>query len=371
MATQMTKETPENANAESALLPKSRWLSGWALRGYLSTLGQGLQMVSSIKTTSGSPSDRQAIFGFTFVNLLANAINILFGAQHKDDPNHLRYLKQEVNNTLEPWVHDAAALPEVDQQLTANAKDNSLTGYLRRHSVTISEFVLRTTGSLSLIAPITGWGRALRSLRNGMPVAEVFQAARNKNAVTFGAGWFSLAGKGFILAAKEPDPYSAEPPSLWQRARERVMFRASSVSEAIGAAWMAHDRFTTQKVRIGNELKPDYFGGYGNVSVLAGYVPRWIAPYGTREVNMPELYAHIAKGLQALSEEKRPSKQLEIAEAMAQHFAASQLTAATISHEIDKRMGSVSVEKPTVQIRVGEEAHAQGRIDVSAPQRQK
>ncbi len=328
----MHTASPPPESQDSAPKLPSRWLSGWALRGYLSTLGQGLQLVSSVKG-AGKPSDRAAIFGFTVVNLLANAINILFGAQHKDDPHQLRYLKEQVNQTLAP-LSEQAALPDPTQTLTTTPVDHSTMGILRRYSVTVSEFVLRTAGSLSLIAPITGWGKAYQNLRGGMGLAETFKLAKNQNAVTFGAGLFSLAGKGFILAASEPDPYRPEPPSLWRRMRESVMFRASSVSEAIGAAWMAHDRLTNQQSMIGGKLRPDYYGGFGNISVLAGYVPRWIAPYGTREVDMEELYTHAAAGIRALPEAKRELAEQSISEQLAQHFAKPELTAAQIRTQL-------------------------------------
>lgn len=308
------------------------------MRGYLSTLGQSLQLVSSFRTTSGSASDRSAIFGFTVVNLLANAINILFGAQHKNDPNQLRYLKEQVNTELAPLKRDGTILPTPEQTLLPAPQHQSVTDYLRKYSVTTSEFVLRTAGSLSLIAPVTGWGNAWRNLRGGMTVGETFRRARNSNPVTFAAGFFSLAGKAFILAAKEPNPYNPEPPSLWRRARETLMFRASSISEAIGAAWMAHDRFTRQTILVGGKPKPDYFGGYGNLAVLAGYVPRWVAPYGSHEVDMPELYAHVAKGLAALPDDKIPPMLDKISAELAEHFRDKQCDAAQIRKEIEQQM---------------------------------
>lgn len=319
------------------------------MRAYLSTLGQSLLFYSGIKTAS--ISDRHAMVGFAGVNLVANAINAIFGGQKKEDPHQLRYLKQKINDELSPLTN-AAALPSIDAKLDHSSGrkpgESQAHYFLQKYSVTISEFILRTTGSLSLIVPITNWGKAAQNLRNGLSLTETFKLVKNKNAVTVAAGLFSLSGKGFILAASEPDPFSPEPMTFWRGLREKVMFRMSSVVEVICSCMLAHNRFNKKKTDANGELildanglpqrDPDYFNVAGNASIVTGYIPRWIAPYGTREVNMNELYAHAAKALSALPPEKATPMLEQISGELADHFKAKKLDAAMIKKQIVQRM---------------------------------
>ncbi len=348
----MTQTQQQSAETETPA--PSRWRSAWAVRAYLSTIGQSMLLYSGLKNANAQSNDKSALVGFASVNLLANAINAIFGGQKKSDPHQLRYLKQKINDELAPLSN--TALPSVDatlDQSSGKAQGESQTHYmLQKYSVIASEFVLRTAGSLSLIAPVTGWRQAARNLRGGMSVKETFALARSKNPVTFGAGLFSLAGKGFILAASEPDPYNPEPLTPWRSMREKLMFRLSSISEVIGGAWMGHDRFSKQQNLINGKLQRDYYGAVGNASIITGYIPRWIAPYGTREVVMPELYAHAAAALDSVTTEKRePAKQQIIGE-LAEHFKDKNISEQTIQREIESRM------KPSPRISASSAEHA-------------
>ena len=217
--------------------------STWAIRGMLSTAGQTLVLISGLKSAKNG-TDRGATIGFATVNLLANAINILFGAQKKQDKHQLRYLEEQINAQIAPLAKDASALPSVGAEKGNGTGDS----WISKHSVTVSEVGLRTLGSLSLIAPITGWGKAFSNWRGGMSLAETFSKARSQNKVTYYAGMFSLAGKFFTVAASEPDPYNPAPMTKWRAAREKWMFRLSSISEATAGAWMSYDAFTQQKI---------------------------------------------------------------------------------------------------------------------------
>lgn len=294
----------------------------WAWRGYTSILGQSLQIASSMKG-NGTAADRMAIFGFAALNLTANFINILFGAQKKADPHQLRLLKQQANETLGTYT-DATKLPNPDLiEVSENGKattDRSASALLQKYSVSFGEIGLRTLGAFSLSFPITKWRSALNTLRASGSLRTAFNEMRNPNPVTFGAGLITLLGKFTSLTASEPDPYNPTPPSLLDRFRQKIAFRLSSVIEGIAAIWMTHDRFTKQKISIGGKQMPDYLGGTGNAVFVGGYGVRFTAPYGSREVNMPELYAHIGLGLSKLSAEDLPEATVRMATQLHQHF---------------------------------------------------
>ncbi len=294
----------------------------WAWRGYTSIVGQSLQIASSMKG-NGTAADRMAIFGFAALNLTANFINILFGAQKKSDPHQLRLLKQQANEQLSSFT-DVENLPNPDFIVaTENGKattDRGASALLQKHSVSFGEIGLRTLGAFSLSFPITKWRSALHVLRESGSVRTAFKEMRNPNPVTFGAGLITLLGKFISLSASEPDPYNTTPPSLLDRFRQNVAFRLSSVIEGGAAVWMTHDRFTNQKISIGGKEMPDYLGGAGNAVFVGGYGVRLTAPYGSREVNMPELYAHIGLGLSKLSAEDLPQATVRMATQLHQHF---------------------------------------------------
>lgn len=340
------------AAKESTSSPKRSWRDGWVIRGICSTSGQLLQVVSSFKTI-GNKVDNSSIFGFAAANLVANAINILFGAQHKDDPHQLRYLKQKINAELTPMAQDGQTLPDVESHLSTPEQKNRPLQLLRRYSVTISEVGLRTVGAMSLIVPLGKWGHTCREVMRGASITQTFRAVRNTNKATFTTGLFALAGKVLTVASKEPDPFNPEPPSLWRQARERLMFRLSTISESIGALIMAHDRFANKRILIGGREHPDYYGGVGNLLFDAGYVARWIAPYGVREVNMSELYAHAARALQTLPPEKIAPMTDQISRELAEHFKAKGLQENDVRAEITRALNAL----PKSHIETGKQLH--------------
>lgn len=304
----------------------------WAWRGYTSILGQSLQIASSMKG-NGTAADRMAIFGFAALNLTANFINILFGAQKKADPHQLLLLKQQANEQLRAYT-DADTLPNPDFIVaTENGKattDRGANALLQKHSVSFGEIGLRTLGAFSLSFPITKWRSAVHVLRESGSLRSAFNEMRNPNPVTFGAGLITLLGKFTSLAASEPDPYNPSPPSLLDRFRQKIAFRLSSVIEGGAAMWMTHDRFTKQKISIGGKQMPDFLGGTGNAVFVGGYGVRFTAPYGSREVNMPELYAHIGLGLSKLSAEDLPDATVRMATQLHQHFNKPELSVSEI-----------------------------------------
>lgn len=305
---------------------KSRWADPWVWRGITSVIGQSLTLTSGFLGTNSKAGDKSALIGFASLNLMANAMNVTFGSQKKEDKNQLRFLANEANHKLE--MAGASELPDVGRVTDALPNDGaeqtwgqSLYSSLQKYSVTGGEIGLRTIGATSLAFPITNWGKGLRAFQSG-GLKAAFHAIKNGNPVTFYAGLATLAGKFTSLASKEPDPYSPEPASALRQFREKITFPLSSVIEGVAAGFMTHDRFARQKIRLPNgTIIPDYMGGIGNGIFIGGYGIRLAAPYGSLEVNMPKLYTHLAKGIASVPAEKRLQVVSDMALELSEHFA--------------------------------------------------
>ena len=336
--------------------PEPKKFNPWAWRGILSVVGQSGQLLSGYFTIkhrrlvskspeelSASTADAAAIVGFATLNLMANFINILFGAQKKNDPHQLRFLKDSFNKKITGEVREGEALPSVDRHISESRADykqpNALQNFLRKYSVSFGEIGLRTIGSFSLAFPVTQYGKALKALRTQGAVA-AFKAAKNNNPATYVYGLLMLTGKLVSFVSKEPDPYNPKPPSSLDVFREKYTFKLSSWIEGIGAAWSAQDRLLKQKIHIGGKAMPDIFGGGGNVVFVGGYVIRLGAPYGSLEVDMPELYAHISDGLAKLPPDKIQARLAETSEWLADHFKEKKIEVSKIyegiAHELTK-----------------------------------
>ena len=324
----------EQGAALSAPAAEKKKFNPWAWRGITSIVGQSLQIAASF-ASKGSTADRAALFGFASLNLAANFINIVFGAQEKKDAHQLRYLKTRINETVGSVAETAIALPAVDDSRTdARPKDpvsanQQFKNFLNKYSVSFGEIGLRTVGSVSLAFPITKWGKAAKAFNQG-GIKAAYLAGKNDNRATFLYGLMMLVGKFTSFTASEPDPYNPEPPSLLRQFREKVAFRLSSVIEGAGAAYQTYDRFAKQKISIGGKLHPDYYGGIGSAVFVGGYGIRLGAPYGTREVDMKELYAHVSDALAQLPHEKIPDALANISATLADHFKTKKLEAPTI-----------------------------------------
>lgn len=303
--------------ALAQVLPPSRKFDPWVWRGITSLVGQSLMITSSFMGT-GQKSDRSALFGFAALNLMANICNITFGAQEKPDPAQLRLLKQKVNQDILAAGGNPSSLPGIDDDRLALRPPEPKTfgqrsyEFLQKYSVSGGEIGLRTIGAASLAFPLT------RKATGGYTIV------KNTNPVTFYAGLATLAGKFISLASVEPDPYSAEPPGLIRRLRERVTFPLSSVVEGVASGFMTHDRFTRQKITWGGKTMRDYPGAIGNAVFVGGYGIRLAAPYGSLQVQIPELAAHMADCLATLPPEKIPGQLAEMCHHLARHFEGKQ-----------------------------------------------
>ena len=309
-------------------------LEPWKWRGITSIVGQSLQLISGFKGSKNA-GDGAAIAGFAITNLVANGINIAFGKQEKDDPNQLEFLKEKTNQTyhshlapgqflLDPTASRLELRPGVQQEtgLSHWAYDS-----LKRHSVFLSESVLRTIGSLSLCFPFTPANikSGLHTFSNSGSVAETFKVVANENPVTFKVGLMMLLGKGMIAASKEEDPYNPKPASTLDYMRQKVIFPLSSIVEGAAATWMTHDRLKNQQFTWKGKTMPDYPGALGNAIFVAGYGFRLMAPYGTRDVNIKELTAYISDSLARVSPEDIPRLLTNTAVELNKHFAGREM----------------------------------------------
>ena len=325
--------------------PEKKKFNPWAWRAGTSMLGQTLQVFSSFTSVANDKGlssakkdsgDKWSIGGFAVLNLIANIINYFYGAQEKNDPNHLRSLKEEFNAQLQPHLVEHGTLPNPGhnpleergkKELRQEKKDLS---FWDKYSVSLGEIGLRTLGSLSLVFPVTKIPEAFRTLRSTGSVGAAFEKSLNPNKNTIYVGIAMLTGKFVSLLSKEPDPYNPEPPTWLDWFREKVTFKLSSVIEGGAAAFMTYDRLRFNKSMWGRKavdagaspsiMHSDLLGAAGNVVFMGGYGIRFTAPYGTREVNMRELYAHLSDGLAKVAPEKLPQLVLETAIGVQEHF---------------------------------------------------
>lgn len=314
----------------------------WKWRGITSIVGQGLQLFSGFLSTKKGSSDRPAILLFASTNLLANITNITFGSQKKNDPHQLRILKEEFNKKIAAYMPQGEALLTPDDQrsvLRPEAKEHESFGQkahavAKKYSVSGGEIGLRFFGASSLSFPITKWKKGLEKLQSTRSLGAAFKEVRNTNPVTYKVGLITVLGKIISFVSKEPDPFNPAPPSWLDKIREKATFPLSSIVEGYGAAWMAHDRFFKQKIPFNGKKYPDFFGGIGNIVFIAGYVIRFFAPYGSLEVNMRELNAHITDSLAKMPRDKLPQLLAETSVSLSQHFKAKKLNVSDIYNDL-------------------------------------
>lgn len=340
-----------------ALVPPEvkKGFNPWLWRGITSFVGQSLQLASSF-TAVGSKADKNAIFTFASLNLLANVSNIVFGSQKKEDPHQLRLLESSVNDQARA-AGATGELPATEDKRTRLHNDvdpkrslgEKAYDTLQKISVTGGEIGLRTLGSAALAFPMKQWGDGARTLRRTGSIGETFHAMKNPTTSTFRVGLVMLTGKFVSLLSKEPDPYNPAPQSTFDRIREKVTFRASSLIEGGAALYMRNDRLKNHKIRVFGKEYRDHFGGRGNEVFIVGYGIRLLAPYGSREVKMRELYAHSADALAKVPRENMPDALARTALMLDEHFGAKSVGLDTLYTEIASRLKSyhgIDVTKP-------------------------
>lgn len=360
---------------------KTRSFNAWKWRGNLSNMGQGLQLLSAaFKQEQGFDL---SVLGFAVFNIAANVINTVFGAESKPDTNRLRQLKAEFNAQLAPYVGEAKALPDPEATLTKGRKQkrseaagDAIYGFLKRNSVVFGEIGLRYVGAFNLAFPILQWTgkghEAFKVTRGplGDKMKAAFIAARNnfhngKDPWVFSAGIAYLVGKTIALCSKVPDPYDPKPHTTLDKIRENVLFKVSTGIETSAAAALAYNGlkpgrktpanpegirlFTRQRsysawlpdfIKHDKFVTRDWFGATGGALFTAGLGIRFAAPFGMREVNLKELYAHMAQGLAQVPDDKRSQLVAESAMAIKAQFNDRSLEFgeiyAALVHELDR-----------------------------------
>ncbi len=180
----------------------------------------------------------------------------------------------------------------------------------------IGEIGLRFLGSIALAFPLKNWGAAYAQLKKGS-WAGAFAAARNKDSTNFYTGVTYLTGKTIGLFSKVPDPYNpAEKHTALDTVREKYLFRLSSLVEAGAAGTLAVGNFKADK----NGKRDSYIGAAAGVSLTTGLLTRLFADFGTREVDMEELYAHSTDALAVVPPDKLPQLLAEAAAGIKDHF---------------------------------------------------
>lgn len=365
----------------------------WKWRGNLSNAGQILQLGSAaFKNPTGFD---HSVLGFAVFNLAANMINLIFGAERKPDENRLRHLKTEFNAQIAPYIEQGAPLPDPDHTLTkdrhqkkSEAFGSSIYDFLKRNSVVFGEIGLRYVGAFNLAFPIVPWALKAReafTLAEG-PVGTKLKAGltaagsnfRNKESLVFYSGIAYLVGKTIALGSKVPDPYDPKPHTTLDTIRENGLFKLSTAIETGAALFLAGNGlkkgivtkenpdgarlFTRNRsywlpefMKHDKFIQRDWFGATGGALFSAGLAIRFTAPFGSREVNMDELNAHIAAGLAKAPADKLPQLVADSALAIKAQFPDKPLEFGAIYtslvHELE-RYHHITLLKPQQSLRL-------------------
>ncbi len=282
-------------------------LDPWVVRSLLGFGGQSLQLASSfMRHRLDIP---QMVFASS--NLGANAINLVYKAQERDDPYRLKFLKQKFNDKLLPYLSGNAPIDINDNRDALREETphkeyaNPVNEFLKKNSVNVGELGLRYVGAAGLALPPKIW-------RGEMPASGDWRGLRTY------AGLSSMFGKTVALSSKIADPYNPKPRTFFDRFREKFSFLVGGWIEVTSFSALAYDSFfntgpgrdTTpnmaRSLKIGNSYHRDWLGGIGAAMFVTGYIVRSWAKFGTRHVNMDELYAHVSDTLAMVPSDKLP-----------------------------------------------------------------
>lgn len=320
---------------------KQKKIDPWVIRSFLGFGGQTLQLTSSFMRPDKPGMAGKGIwhkvdmpiFVFAAANMTANVINLAYKAQNVDDPKQLRYLKQRVNEALSPALEPGHYAPSVDDKRSdLREKPHEATGplasfnaFMRKYSVNVGELGLRYLGAFGLISPMNTWGNVFKG-----KLPEL-----GKSPYRNVGGFSSLAGKTIALGSTIPDPYDTKPRSWLDNIREKYSFLTGGLIEAGAFSVLAYDNFVNTKPISKTEANPrgimfkgrayrDWLGGIGAAMFVTGYLVRSWAKYGTRHVDMNELYAHVSDTLAQLPPDKVPQLLADTAADIKNHFKGSE-----------------------------------------------
>lgn len=311
-------------------------LNPWKLRGWASIIGQPMQLASGMLQKG---TIDPATIGFASANMIANVTNIVFGAEKKDDPNRLLFLKEAVNRDVDEHLPAGTNPPDptssrMDERVKPDeTKKFDSYDFMKRNSVRIGEIGLRYIGALSLAFPfvkaipgkkpwsVAGltegtahWKKGVQQLGAGK-FGEAYKTIANKDQFTRNAGLAYLFGKSIAFGAQVPDAYSGEPHTAVDTTREKILFPASSMIEAVAAGLIAYNGLFKRKINWNQKFMPkalhfgetrDYLGGIGGLLFTTGLIIRIFAPFGKKELDMQEISAHISDTLSKTPPEQMP-----------------------------------------------------------------
>jgi hypothetical protein len=335
-----------NEQGESLTLPppEKAKFNPWKYRGITSLVGQSFQIASAFTNNSAGAvnpaNDRAAavsIGTFGILNFTASLFNLTFGGQHNKDSHQLMFLKEQFNHAITPHVEDPSKLPPVHGYVLQKRADEMpdptlgqrLYNTAQKYSVSVGEITLRSLGTLALITPPTRVVEAVKECYGGtMSLPAALRHCIQPDERTLIGGLGTLSGKIVSLLAKEKDLYTIENKSWMQTFREDFAFRLSSLLEGSSSVYMMSDRMNWLGATDKRSIKidaidyegDDFLGGLGNAVFISGYAIRLAAPFGSLEVPMDELYAHISDGLALLPKEKIPEMLAQTVTDLHQHF---------------------------------------------------
>lgn len=314
--------------------------NAWAWRGNMSNVGQILQVMSAAMKPKGIDT---ATMTFGLSNLAANMTNLIFGGEVREDVHGERALKGKINQGLSSYLAGDDPFPEVDDRIgkRLEAKDPPSAGdkaysFMKQNSVKIGEVGMRYFGAFNMMAPLfkskQEWKVFGDALKGGK-MGEAWKAFRNPDKANFWVGVLYLFGKSLALTSKVPDPYDPTPKTALDEFREKYAFKVSSVIEGLGAGTIAMTRlkagskvvpgkvFDKVGLKFGNtQWNRDYLGGIGGLLFMGGFAIRLAAPFGTRKMDMDEIYAHATDTLAKTPPDQLPQLLAETAATVTEHF---------------------------------------------------
>lgn len=322
---------------ENFEIPKEKTkFDPWKWRGRFSNIGQTFNLISGFQNEGKLTGPK---IMFAALNFAASGVNATFGGQKSEDEYQLRHLKSNINHLLAGRLPPGTDLPNVDEDRVAMRADDEAPKTLgqkcnelmRKNSVRIGEIGLRYLGSVALAFPMTKWKPAAKLIGEGS-LKEAFHIAKNPDSTNFWTGVTYLTGKTIGLFSKVPDPYNPVPSTGMDKIREKYLFQASSLIETGAAGVLA-----VGNAKVKNPSKHqisraaarglpapaparDLIGAAGGATLMAGLTTRLFAKFGTREVDMDELYAHTTDVLAQASPEQLPQMLADCAASIKDHF---------------------------------------------------
>lgn len=286
----------------------------WKIRAGLGLLGQALVMRGSFKRAGplGKPALNTEQLFFALSNITANFINIGYGASRGSDDNQLRHLKQEVNNDLSDRLDLDKQISASDDRtaLRENPRPKNYVGqfhdFMRARSSQIS-IGLRYFGAFNLAK--TGIVEESRSVGN------LFNTSKVTDSTRYAAGLSLIGGKTIALSGKTDDPFDSKPKTGLDKLREKF-FVGGGMMEAAAFAALA-------VTNIQKEGVADKYFAAGNAVFVLAYLARSQAKLGTRDLDMNELYAHVADSVAKLPEDEQAQTVADITGMLKTHFGLS------------------------------------------------